>query len=103
MEMLKGINISEKVLFGGESPCNSKYSWLQVFPLLVKFPCFMIKDRYNYKQSALSNFFGCKKDVFIGLLVVILSIGVKYFTTSMINRPEELAHFVDYNNLKAAV
>ncbi len=64
MEMLKGINMSEKVLFGRESPCNSKYPWWQVLQLLVMFPCFMIKNPYNYKQSSLSNFFGCEKDVF---------------------------------------
>jgi hypothetical protein len=28
MEMLKGINISEKTLFGRENKCNSKYSLL---------------------------------------------------------------------------
>ena len=64
MEMLKGINMSEKTLFGRESKCNSKYSLLQVLQILVMFPCFMIKNPNNYKLSSLSSFFGCEKDVF---------------------------------------
>jgi len=61
MEMLKGINMSEKILFERESPCNSKYPWWQVLQFLVMFPCFMIKNPYNYKQSSLSNF--CKHPI----------------------------------------
>jgi hypothetical protein len=64
MEMLKGINMSEKTLFGRESKCNSKYSLLQVLQILVMFPCFMIKNPNNYKLSSLSSFIGCEKDVF---------------------------------------
>ncbi len=64
MEMLKGINMSEKTLFGRESKCNSKYSLLQVLEILIMFPCFMIKNPNNYKLSSLSSFFGCEKDVF---------------------------------------
>lgn len=63
-DMLKGFNMSEKVLFGSRSKCNSKYSLLQVLELLIMFPCFMIKNPYNYCRSSLSGFFGCEKDVF---------------------------------------
>jgi len=63
-DMQKGFNMSEKVLFGNKSKCNSKYSLLQVLQLLIMFPCFMIRDPYNYCRSSLSGFFGCEKDVF---------------------------------------
>jgi hypothetical protein len=63
-DMLKGFNMSEKVLFGSRSKCNSKYSLLQVLELLIMFPCFMIKNPYNYCRPSLSGFFGCEKDVF---------------------------------------
>lgn len=64
MDMLKVINMSEKASFGRKSKCNSKYPFLQALQLLVMFPCFMIKNPYNYRQSSLSRFFGCKNDVF---------------------------------------
>ncbi len=51
-DMLKGFNMSEKVLFGSRSKCNSKYSLLQVLELLIMFPCFMIKNPYNYCRSS---------------------------------------------------
>ena len=64
MDMIKSLSMSEKTLFGTQGKCNSKYLLLQVFQLLVMFPCFMIKNPFNYKQSSLCRFFGCQKDVF---------------------------------------
>jgi hypothetical protein len=63
-DMLKGFNMSEKIFFGSKSKCNSKYSLQQVLQLLIMFPCFMIRNPYNYCRSFLSGFFGCEKDVF---------------------------------------
>jgi hypothetical protein len=63
-DMLKDFNMLEKIFFERKSKCNSKYSLLQVLQLLIMFPCFMIKNPYNYCRSSLSGFFGCEKDVF---------------------------------------
>ncbi|MDR1624572.1 MAG: transposase, partial [Tannerellaceae bacterium] len=64
MDMIKSINMPEKVLFGTQTRFNSKYSLSQVFQLLIMFPCFMVRNPFNYGQSAMSHFFGCEKDVF---------------------------------------
>lgn len=55
--------MSEKVLWERE-PITVNIHGGRCSQLLVMFPCFMIKNPYNYKQSSLSNFFGCEKDVF---------------------------------------
>ncbi len=64
MDMTKVLRLSEKRLFGSESKCNCKLTQLQVLGLLVLFPCFMVRNAYNYGKSSLSNLFGCSKDVF---------------------------------------
>lgn len=64
MEVIKGINMSEKVLFGRTSRCNKVYSLLQVLQTLLVYPCFMIRNPYNFDRTALGRFVGCKKDVF---------------------------------------
>jgi len=64
IDMIKSVNMPEKVLFGTQGKFNSKYSLLQVFQLLIMFLCFMIKNPFNYRQSSLRHFFGCEKDVF---------------------------------------
>jgi hypothetical protein len=66
MNMTLVLRLSEKRLFGAESKC--KLTQLQVLQILLLFPCFMIKNAYNYSSSALSNFFSCKKDVFYRFL-----------------------------------
>ena len=52
MKIIRTLNFSEKRLFGEESRCNCKYSQLQVLQLLL-FPCFMIKNAFNYSTSSL--------------------------------------------------
>lgn len=64
MEVIKGINMSEKVLFGRTSRCNKVYSLLQVLQTLLVYPCFMIRNPYNFGKTALGRYVGCKKDVF---------------------------------------
>jgi len=53
MDIAYTLNLSEKKLFGEESRCNCKYSQLQVLQLLLLFPCFMIKNAFNYSNSIL--------------------------------------------------
>ena len=57
MKVIKGIKMSEQTLFGRKSRCNSKYSLLQVFQLLLVCPCFMIRNPFNiYPKSVIRNF-----------------------------------------------
>ena len=65
MDMTGALHLSEKRLFGAESKCNCKLTQLQV---LLLFPCFMIKNAYNYSSSVLCSLFSCKKDVFYRFL-----------------------------------
>ena len=64
MDTTKALRLSEKRLFGSESKCNCKLTQLQVLGLLMLFPCFMIRNVYNYGRSSLSSLFDCRKDVF---------------------------------------
>ena len=48
VEITRTLNFSEKRLSGEESRCNCMYSQLQVLQLLWLFPCFMIKNAFNY-------------------------------------------------------
>ena len=53
MDMTKILRLSEKRLFGSESKCNCKLTQLQVLGLLMLFPCFMIRNAYNYSKITL--------------------------------------------------
>ena len=64
IDMTKALRLSEKRLFGSESKCNCKLTQLQVLGLLMLFPCFMIRNAYNYGKSSLCGLFDCRKDVF---------------------------------------
>ena len=64
IDITKALRLSEKRLFGSESKCNCKLTQLQVLGLLMLFPCFMIRNAYNYDKSSLSSLFDCRKDVF---------------------------------------
>lgn len=68
MDIIRTLNLSEKRLFGEVSRCNCKYSQLQVLQLLLLFPCFMIKNAFNYSTSSLCNIADCGKDVFYRFL-----------------------------------
>lgn len=68
MDITRMLNLSEKRLFGEESRCNCKYSQLQVLQLLLLFPCFMIKNAFNYSASSLCGIADCGKDVFYRFL-----------------------------------
>lgn len=68
MDITRMLNLSEKRLFGEESRCNCKYSQLQVLQLLLLFPCFMIKNAFNYSTSSLYGIAYCGKDVFYRFL-----------------------------------
>ena len=63
MDITHTLNLSEKRLFGEESRCDCKYSQLQVLQLLLLFPCFMIKNAFNYSASSLCGIADCGKDV----------------------------------------
>lgn len=64
MDMIKGIKMTETVLFGTKSKCNHVYPLLQVFQALLLYPCFIVRNPYKFEQSSLSSILGCKKDVF---------------------------------------
>ena len=68
MDIAKHILFDEKRLFGTESRYNCKYTHLQVFCLLLMFPCFMVKNAYGYATSSLSGLVSCGKDVFYRFL-----------------------------------
>ena len=68
MDVIKGIRMNEQTLFGRKSRCNSKYSLLQVFQLLLVCPCFMIRNPFNIYGSPLGGKLGCHKDVFYEFL-----------------------------------
>lgn len=68
MDVIKGIRMNEWTLFGRKSRCNSKYSLLQVFQLLLVCPCFMIRNPFNIYGSPLGGKLGCRKDVFYEFL-----------------------------------
>lgn len=63
IDMTKALRLSEKRLFSSESRCNCKLTQLQVLGLLMLFPCFMIRNAYNYGKSSLCGLFDCRKDV----------------------------------------
>ena len=54
MDVIKGISMNERTLFGRKSCCNSKYSLLQMFQLLLVCLCFMIRNPFNIYSSPLS-------------------------------------------------
>lgn len=64
LDVIKWLKMSEKPLLGIKSRCNNVYSLLQVFQTLLLFPCFMVRNPYNYAGSSLSHLMDCKKDVF---------------------------------------
>ena len=64
MEMIKGIRMNEQTLFGRKSRCNSKYSLLQFFQLLLVCPCFMIGNPFSIYGSPLGGKLRCRKNVF---------------------------------------
>ena len=68
IDMTKVLRLSEKRFFGSESRCNCKLTQLQVLGLLMLFPCFMIRNAYNYGKSSLCGLFDCRKDVFYLIL-----------------------------------
>ena len=47
MNVIKGIKMNEQTLFGRKSRCNSKFSLLHVFQLLLVCHCFMIRNPFN--------------------------------------------------------
>ena len=64
MDMISGLNMSERTLFDRSTRFNSKYSLLQILTSLILFPCFMIRNPYNCPQTRLGSMIGCGKDVF---------------------------------------
>ena len=68
MHIVNSLPLSEKRLFKEESKCNCKMTQLQVLEILLLFPCFMIKNAYNYGSSSLCSLFSCQKDVFYRFL-----------------------------------
>jgi hypothetical protein len=63
MNVIKGVRMNEQTLFGRKSKCNTMYSLLHVFQLLLVCPCFMIRNPFNVMGSPLGSKLGCGKDV----------------------------------------
>lgn len=68
MNVIKGIRMNERRLFGRKSRSGSKYSLLQVFQLLLVCPCFMIRNPFSIYGSPLGGKLGFRKDVFYEFL-----------------------------------
>ena len=68
MDTTKARQLSEKRLFGSESKCNCKLTQLQLLGLLLLFPCFMIRNAYNYASSSLGGKYRLKSDTFYRFL-----------------------------------
>ena len=64
MNIISVLNISERTLFGRTTRFNSRYSLLQILTCLILFPCFMIRNPYNFSNTRLGSMMGCGKDVF---------------------------------------
>lgn len=60
MDMMDALSLSEKRLFGIKSRCNCKLTQLQLLGLLMLFPCFMIRNAYNYASSSLFGVYSSK-------------------------------------------
>ena len=75
MDVIKGIRMNERTLFWCKIRCNSKYSLLQVFQLLLVCPCFMIRNPFNIYGSPLGDKFGCRKDVFLSSSTMVVPTG----------------------------
>ena len=67
-DTMKALRLTEKQLFGHDSKPNCKLSQMQVLELLLLFPCFLIKNAYNYSKSTLAEMFDCHKDTFYRML-----------------------------------
>ena len=66
--VIKGVRMNEKTLFGRTTRCNCTYTLLQIFQLLLVCPCFMIRNPYNISETLLGRQLGCQKDVFYEFL-----------------------------------
>ena len=66
--IMETVTLSERGLFGKRSNYNCKFSQLQVFQILLLFPCFLIKNAFNYSGSPLFRIAECGKDVFYRFL-----------------------------------
>lgn len=64
MSVIKGIKMYEQTLFGRKSRCNSVYSLLHVFQLLLVCPCSMIRNPFSVIGLPLGGKLVCGKDVF---------------------------------------
>ena len=58
MNVIKGVKMNERTLFGRTSKCNCVYSLLQVFQFLFICPCFMIRNPFNVMGSSLGGRLG---------------------------------------------
>lgn len=64
MNIISGLSMNERTLFGRTTRFNSRYSLLQILTCLILFPCFMIRNPYNFSNTRLGSMMGCGKDVF---------------------------------------
>ena len=48
MDVIKGLKMTELSLFGTKSKCNHVYTLLQVFHTLLMYPCFIIRNPFNF-------------------------------------------------------
>lgn len=67
-DVISSLKMTEKRLFEEKSKRNCKFTQLQILQLLLLFPCFMIKNAFNYSASSLYQIAECGKDVFYRFL-----------------------------------
>lgn len=63
-QTLKGISMSEKVLFGKETRFNAVYPLEWVLSMLVIFPCLLVKNPFDFTKSSFGRLCRASKDVF---------------------------------------
>lgn len=91
MDMMDALSLSEKRLFGIGSRCNCKLSQLQLLGLLMLFPCFMIRNAYNYASSSLFGVYSCKSRSSFSYSLMYLLSQNQAFENSSKNSPICLA------------
>lgn len=65
--VMESITIQSKVVGPVKKP-NCKFTFVQVFRLLVLFPFFSVKNASKYADSALGKMFSCQKDMFYRMM-----------------------------------
>lgn len=64
----EGLKLSEKVLFGKTSRFNCEYPLMWVLAMLISYPCFLLKNPYQYMKSQIRQFMGAARGTFYNFI-----------------------------------